>query len=276
MAAAGLGAPAAAASGTASAPLAHPSRVDLAAAAWLAAIPCALGLLAIALLLGAPLGRLLTPAADGYTFLPDFTRSVHPEPTEHARYLLAAAAPFALAAVVALAPRWLARVPAGAVGPAVVAAQLVLVAVVVASIVAQYRFVFGAIYTNGLTGPFKTRYFSPATLAAAVALAAGLAAGLRAVRVRERAGALLRAPRSLPLLAVAAVATAIWMLHAVYTDATLTNAPEGLAYHLGFTLDETFAVLNGRTPLVDFTAQYAQLWPFVLALPMLAFGKTAL
>ncbi|HET6448942.1 MAG TPA: hypothetical protein VFG31_07505, partial [Conexibacter sp.] len=133
MATAGLGAPAAATSGTASAPHVHRSRLDLAAAAWLCALPCALAVAVVALLLGPPLGQLLTPAADGYTFLPDFARSVHPEPTEHARYLIVACAPFLLALAVATAPRWLARVPAGAVDPAVIAAQLVLVALVIAS-----------------------------------------------------------------------------------------------------------------------------------------------
>jgi len=233
-------------------------------------------LIAVALLLGPSLGRLLTPSHGSYTFLQDSRNVLHPEPTEHARYLLAVAAPFAIAGAVALAPRWLARVPSAAVGPLVVVAQLVLVAVVAASVVAQYRFVFGRIYTSGLSAPFQMRYFSPTTLAAAAAIAAAIAAALRVAWMREHAAALLRRQRSLPLFAVAAFATAIWMLHAVYTGAALTHAPEGLAYHLGFTMDETFAVLNGRTPLVDFTAQYAHLWPFVLALSLLLFGKTVL
>jgi hypothetical protein len=66
------------------------------------------------------------------------------------------------------------------------------------------------------------------------------------------------------------------MLHAVNSDASIANAPEDVRYHLGFTLDETVAVLDGRTPLVNFTAQYGSLWPFATALPMLAFGKTVL
>jgi hypothetical protein len=276
MASAGLGAPAVAASGAAVAPRVHASGVDLSAAAWLAVVPCALVLFVVALLLGPLLGRLLTPAAGGYTFLPDSVNSVHPEPTEHARYLLAAVAPLGLAGIVALAPRWLPRIPSAAVGPLVVAVQFVVVAVVVASIVAQYRFVFGAIYTGGFSPAFQIRFFSPPTLATATAIAVAIAAALRVAWVRERAAVLLQRQRSAPLFAVAAFATTIWMLHAVYTDAALTNAPEGLAYHLGFTIDETFAVLNGRTPLVDFTAQYAQLWPFVLSLPLLVFGKTVL
>ena len=40
--------------------------------------------------------------------------------------------------------------------------------------------------------------------------------------------------------------------------------------------DETFAVLNGLTPLVDHTAAYGSLWPFVFAPLMLVLGKTLL
>ena len=97
--------------------------------------------------------------------------------------------------------------------------------------------------------------------------------------VRERARAVLRDEsrrRTLLLGGAAALATAIWMLHAVHSDLEIGNAAEDVRYHLGFTLDETFAVLNGRTPLVNFTAQYGSLWPFAIALPMLAFGKTVL
>ena len=43
-----------------------------------------------------------------------------------------------------------------------------------------------------------------------------------------------------------------------------------------FTLDETYAVLNGRTPLVDFTAQYGSLWPFLTASVLAVFGTTFL
>ena len=37
-------------------------------------------------------------------------------------------------------------------------------------------------------------------------------------------------------------------------------------------MGDTFAVLNGRTPLVDFHAIYSQLWCYVAALPMAALG----
>jgi hypothetical protein len=43
-----------------------------------------------------------------------------------------------------------------------------------------------------------------------------------------------------------------------------------------FPWDETFAVLNGRTPLVNFTAAYSSLWPYLTALSMTLFGSTLL
>jgi hypothetical protein len=249
---------------------------DAATAAWLCAIPCA-ALAAIAILvLGPPLGGLVSPAQSTYTFLSGAADGIRPEPTEHARYLIAICAPLLGALAIAAAPRWLDRVPAAAIGPAVVATQLALVGIVVASVVAQYRLRFGAVYGPSLG---TVRYFTPATLTVAALLAAALAGALRSPAVRERAGAaLLSESRGRRLLGggLALAATAIWLLHAVHTDAEIGNAAEDVRYHLGFTLDETFAVLNGRTPLVDFSAQYGSLWPYALALPLLAFGKTVL
>ena len=251
---------------------------DGAIAAWLCALPCAaLAVLAI-VVLGPPLGELLEPARNPYTFLGGGGAPA-PEPTEHARYLLAVCAPLLGVAALGAAPRWLARVPGRSVEPIVLATQLVLAGVVVASIVAQYRLRFGVVYTGGREPTLTLRYFTPATLVAAALLTAALAGGLRSARVRARAATALsmdgRSRRRL-LGACAVAATAIWMLHAVHSDGEIGNAVEDVRYHLGFTLDETFAVLNGRTPLVDFTAQYGSLWPYAIALPMLAFGKTAL
>jgi hypothetical protein len=250
---------------------------DAATAAWLCAIPCAAVAALAILVLGPPLGRLLLPARNPYTFLPG-AGTPHPEPTEQARYLIALAAPLLGSLATAAAPRRLARVPQRFVGAVVTATQIALVGVVIASIVAQYRLRFGAIYTRGLEPTLTLHYFTPATLATAALLAGATAAALRSERLREHAAALLSDSRRRRLLAggLALGATAIWMLHAVHSDAEIGNAVEDVRYHLEFTLDETFAVLNGRTPLVNFTAQYGSLWPYAIAEPMLAFGKTVL
>ncbi|MGB2712309.1 MAG: hypothetical protein WBC33_12445, partial [Conexibacter sp.] len=75
---------------------------------------------------------------------------------------------------------------------------------------------------------------------------------------------------------LAATFTVVWMLHALNSDRSVGWALDAVAYHVAFPLDETFAVINGLTPLADFTAQYGSLWPLVAALPLLAFGKTLL
>ena len=112
---------------------------DAARAAWLCALPCA-ALTAIAiLLLGPPLGELLSPARPSFTFLAAAATEVDPEPTEHARYVIALCAPLLGAAAIIAAPRWLGRIPPRLVTPAVVMAQLALAAVVVESLRAQYR-----------------------------------------------------------------------------------------------------------------------------------------
>ncbi|HEU4702969.1 MAG TPA: hypothetical protein VFS37_10845, partial [Conexibacter sp.] len=77
-------------------------------------------------------------------------------------------------------------------------------------------------------------------------------------------------------LAAGALLTGVWLLHAVNSDASIASVVPAVRYHLEFTLGEAFAVTNGLTPLVDYSAQYSSLWPFVEALVLAAFGKTVL
>lgn len=276
---AGLGAPAASRRGVAVPRPRRTRSVDYATAAWLSAIPCAVAALATGYLLGPPLGRAIALESGGYTFLGHWASWVHPEPTERARYVIAVCSVLLFAFATATAPRWLGSVPRRARAPLTIVAQLLLVGVVTGSLVAQAHFVFGPIYSFWLPISFKRTYFTPGTLVVGALLAAGLAVALRSGRLRLQAAAMLQGEtRRLALVigALVLVVTAVWMLHAVHTDAEVANARGATAYHLAFTMDETFAVLNGRTPLVDFSAQYASLWPFVVALPMLAFGKTVL
>lgn len=250
---------------------------DAAAAAWLCALPCA-ALAAVAILvLGPPLGSLLTPRAGAYAFLQEELQFIRPEPTEHARYLIALTAPLLATLLVAAAPRWLPRVPARAAALAVATTQIALVGTVVAALVAQRRYVFGPVY-NGGEHPFRLSYFTNATFAVAGVLAGSAAVIATNARLRRGATALLRESPGRRAVAVtlALMATVVWMLPALQTDTSIARAPSDLFYHLHFPYDETFAVLDGRTPLADFTAQYSSLWPYVNALSMSAFGRTLL
>ena len=252
--------------------------VPAAAAAWLCAIPCAAIAVVIVLLLGPPLGRLLSPKPGSVRFLLGTLPFVAPEPTEHARYLLAVCAPLLGVLALALAPRWASGIPRRAVAWAARWTQVALAVLVAAAIVAQYRLRYGPTYSQQPGVTFAERYFAPATLAAAALLAAAVANGLRTPVVRGFLAARPSDSATRRVLAGAAAlaATAVWMLHAVHTDAEIGDALLSVRYHLGFVLDETFAVLNGRTPLVDFTAQYGSLWPYAIAIPMAVFGKSVL
>ncbi|MBS1869066.1 MAG: hypothetical protein JSS99_05340 [Actinobacteria bacterium] len=251
---------------------------DAATAAWLCALPCAAVAAIAIVVLGPPLGRLMTPSPGAFTFLVEELPFIRPEPTEHARYLLALAAPLLGALAIVLAPRWQPRIPVRVAEAGALATQALLAGLVVAATVAQAHRSFGPPYKGGEEHPFHLAYFTTATLVVAGLLAVLALVAMRDARIRRRAASLLRESRGRRwiALAVAAAATAIWLLPAVNSDASIALAPEDLLYHLAFPFDETFAVLNGRTPLADFTAQYSSLWPYVVALSMDVFGKTLL
>ena len=237
-------------------------------AAWLVAVPCSLLTTVAVVALGPPLGRAL--------FRPDQVEFVDggawPEPTEHARYLIAAAAPFVVACIVAAWGRSIADTPlrrtvARAGGP-------LLLAFTVFALVAQHTLAFRGAFST--IYPQHRIYFTPATLVVAVLLAGALVATLRRPTVVERLRGSLRETPWTKLLAGAAVATllALWMLTALNSDATIGETTLALRQNVPFWLDETFAVLNGLAPLATFHAQYAQLWPYVTAGAMALLGGT--
>jgi hypothetical protein len=251
---------------------------DATTAAWLGVLPCAVLVTLATLVLGPPLGRLLAPSPGDYTFLAEELPFIRPEPTEHARYLIALTAPLLATLAIALGPRWQPRIPARVAEAGVVATQVALAGVVVAALIAQRRLTFGSAYNGGEQQSFHLWYFTNATFLAAAALAATTAALAASERLRPRAAALLRnsRTRNWGAAAVVLVATSAWMLPVVQSDTSIGNAPADLLYHLQFPWDEAFAVLDGRTPLADFTAQYSTLWPYVTALSMTVFGGTLL
>jgi hypothetical protein len=280
MAFAGLGAPARSPVVVGeSTPHAHPTAIDdRTTAAWLCAIPCIAIVIALAYVLGPPLGHLLTPDLSDYTFTKEYAKAVRPEPTEQARFLIALSLPVLIALVTILSPRWLPRLPRRLVQPdVVIGLQVAFAGLLLACYVRQVQLRFGAVYTQD-QGVIQLRYFTLPTLLVAALLAGAVLLVVRRERLRATAAALLRnsRARSIAVLLVAVGLTAVWMLHAVQSDASLANATEDIRFHISFPLDETFAVLNGLTPLVSFSAQYGSLWPFPVALSMLVFGKTAL
>jgi hypothetical protein len=243
--------------------------------AWLAALPCALALLALVLLLGPPLGQAVfepTGANDIWarSYRVDLVR---PEPTEHARYVLALLGPVLMVSVASL----LRGRALPAVVPAIVTplAQIVLVAFVAVCIVAQHEHVYERRFSPG-RDPSTTTYFTVPTLVAAVVLALLIALALSRPSVVER---IVRATREAPLrralaIAVAGLLTLAYLLSAFNTDGTIFLAQPALWIHMAFWVDEAASILNGQAPLVDFHAQYGHLWAYVAAGGMALLGTS--
>jgi hypothetical protein len=251
--------------------------VDAGSLAWLVAVPVALLALAAVLLLGPPLGRLLHAGGGSYTFWDELRWAVVSEPTEQGRFLLSLLAPLALAGALAAAARRRPALPPRLVAIGVPLAQALVLALIVVCVVVQQRLVYEVpIYQEGVS--HRWRYFTPATLAAAALLTAAAAAALAREDLRARVAAWTRETdrRRLAALLLAVVFTVLWLLHAVDTDSSIMGTSSHQWNPAQFTLDETYAVLNGRTPLVDFTAQYGSLWPYVTVLAPLLFGTSFL
>jgi hypothetical protein len=240
--------------------------VEPAVLAWLLAVPVALVSVALIALLGPPLGRLLHSGANPYTFWQDLSWAVVPEPTEQGRFLLAIAAPLLYAGALAAAARRPPALPRRVAVLAVPLAQAVLLAFAVVCVVVQQRLVYEVpIYQPGVS--HRWRYFTPRTLVAAGVLAAGAFAVLDRPAWRARVAGWLGETdrRRLVAALLAVLLTAIWLLHAVNTDSSIMGTSSHEWSPAQFTLDETYAIVDGRTPLADFTAQYGSLLPYLPA-----------
>ena len=104
------------------------------------------------------------------------------------------------------------------------------------------------------------------TLAVAAATTAALVVALaaRGGGARDALAARHRVKR-VAFAALAVVVTLLWLLTAVFLDSSIGTSGIPINVTLPFSIDEAYAILNGRTPLVNFHAQYGQLWPYVAA-----------
>jgi hypothetical protein len=230
--------------------------------AWLALLPCALLTAAAVLLLGPVVGRALL-GAHGEQLWPHDAVYVfgHPEPVKHGRYLVALVGPVLLAAAVLVGARGRLRLRAEALRGLVLASQALLIAGIVAATVAQRRVAYTSL-------PPAWRIFTPRAFAAAFAASALLALAPRTPRVARRL-AWLRSdsPRlRLACLAVAVAATALWLLPAITTEASIAGSP--FPDLPPWAMGDAYAILDGRTPLVDFHPLYGHLWGYLAAIPM--------
>ena len=229
--------------------------------AWIAALPAVgLGLLAITLL-GPPLGHaLLTP--DPVRFFELFEETVRPEPVEQARYLLAVAVPLLFAAGALAVGRRPSRSASIASDALVTAAQALLAAFVVICLLQQHA-LLGPLYPTSGLQPRLIDYFDNRTI---VIAALGTLAAVLTIRHQATWERLVRWTRDTPVRtlaagAIALLALVIWLSPGINTEDTIRAAHFQILYHTQFTMDETFAVLDHRSPLVNYAAQYGSLWP---------------
>ncbi len=240
--------------------------------AWIAAIPTALIAAAAIVLLGPVLGDVLFAPTDA-RFWSGFSNQVNPEPAELGGYVAALCVPLVFAALVGAGSGL--RVPATRArrGLLVPAAQLAFLAFIVWCFVAQRTPPIAVLGEPELV--FVSYFPQPALLAAAIGTLA-IVLVVRSAQARALMRNLARETRGRATLAglVAVALITLWLLHAVYTERTIGASYPEVLYHVQFTADETYAVLDGGSPLVDYVAQYGSLWPYLFAAVMAVVGDS--
>ena len=241
--------------------------------AWIAVVPTVIVVLLAIWLLAPTVGNVFFVPAPA-RFWSRFQLEVRPEPTEEGRYVLALAAPLLLSSLVILGRR--ALHVSVALRVLVLAVQAVVVAFSLAALLEQQSEIFGSLYPPALFEPWLIDYFSTRTLLVAAAGTVVVVALCRHQTLRPWIVGAMRETRIRAWVAgcLAAAAIVLWLSHALNTEHTIGFAVIDVSYHLGFTMDETYAVLDGRSPLVDFAAQYGSLWPYVFAAGMSVLGTT--
>jgi hypothetical protein len=195
------------------------------------------------------ISRIFLPSVGGF----------RPEPLEQARYVFGITTAFLLYAAAALFFRsWTKTHPSPGsrmarwLGAGAVLVQLGLCAAA------------GVLWTLNAGEPLA--YFSGTFLVGAlVAAVAGLVAFVvLALREPKKELSTFKG-RVLPRL-LAFGFLAVGLLPSVYTTANVLHAHWSIVYHTSFSLEDFAAVLAGRTPLVNYGAQYQSFLPF-LAIP---------
>jgi len=232
--------------------------------AWLALVPCALATLAAIVVLGPPLGHLLAQRSSDALWPPGWWEAHgRPEPVKHGRYLIALVAPLLYACLVLAGARRPPRLRPLAIRALVVASQ----AGVLAFVVLQFLGQNDVVPSGGEVSPvFGVGMLA---VAGAIALAAAIAPRWGRLRSAIARAAVERSPMRIACGAVAVAFATTWLIEAIDTDRLVEDA--GI---MNWTLNDVFAVLDGRTPLLDYHPIYAKLLPYPSALVMAAFGET--
>ena len=187
--------------------------------------------------------------------------------------MLALATPFLLAAAVVVFGSLRAR-RGRRLDPFVIALQVAGVVLLVIAVLGQPR--GGPLLTNDYFDPYLV---SVPNLIAGVVIGLLLtAAALRPPRLAVAGGgpggARSRTAWRWVALAIAIAVTVIWLLPAVNTDDTAPRAGSLASGHIPVQGDDYFSAVNGRTPLVNYISQYANLLPLALEPVLKAAGPS--
>ena len=198
--------------------------------------------------------------------------AITPEPLEETRAILALGMPLLLAAAMLAfgSPK---------------ASQARLDALVIPLQIAGFALLVVAVLGQPQTGPFLSADYFSRYLLSVPNLIAGAIIGLllTAVAIRPPSPGWIASRRRnfarvggwrWLAVAVAVVATTIWLLPAVITTDTLPRAGGLTSSHIPVQGEDYFAAVNGRTPLVDYIAQYSNLLPFALEPVLKAVGPS--
>jgi hypothetical protein len=236
--------------------------------AWIALLPTVAAMLVVIVALGPPLGHLLVrPEADGLWPSGWWMAQGEPKPVDLGRYVIALLAPLALLATVAWGTRRQLELEPRTIRAIALAGQSLLLVAVLVAVSVQGDIVLGDA-TWMLPSLFSPRVVALAALLAVVAVAA-----LRRPQAPERVARFARdtTVRRVVCLVAACAVAGLLMLEAVSTDRL--SEDNGT---MNWTLNDAFAVLNGRTPLVDFHVFYGKLVPYGAAVVLRLLGMTAL
>jgi hypothetical protein len=245
-------------------------RPDSEAFPWLLVVVFGALALVAEFALAPTLGKLIQPEPletwpdDAVRFL------VAPEPTELARFAIAVVTPLVASLVIVFAgSRATSLLKSRLVRAAPAAVTLIVLSVVTVGWLAR---------SEPQSFGLEPDYFGEHYLAVAVFLAAAIFfVALRRSDAsplsRVRSGLMRSDPASRMTVVVtglvAVVATAVFMLPAVFTDASLPDAAGVNLLHYPFTFADFAAFGDGATPLTDFASQYSNLLPW-LCHPVLA------
>jgi hypothetical protein len=250
----------------------RPRALTPAETAWIVLIPCAIVMLAAIAVVGPPLGHALVRRGSDALWPPDWWQTKGtPEPVKHGRFALALLAPLVLAGAILVGSRRPRQLRARTIRALTLAGQAAVLAVVVVAVLGQRNLI---LTDQRLTSEWKlTPIFSVGMLVVAAALVTVAAIALRRHRViawigeRARERPALRAA----CLGIAIVFPAVWLIDVVSTDALYEDI--GM---LNWIPSGAYAVLDGRTTLVDAHILYSKLLPYPTALVLATFGTTTL